>query len=187
MAEWYKEKIGMADYLPQCLNENAIFVQLCKGVDRGFKDLQAYAAKAAANCCLDTADETIISRYEKIFGLSSKGLALEYRRERIKCRLRQRPPINEVVLKNMMSGVFGEITKIYQNEEDYSITVKYREQTGFEDFDFAKNLLRKVVPANLLLDVLYSYAEWQSVKPYTWNVVKGYSWKQLLSQEITEN
>mgnify|MGYP004733228743 CR=1 FL=1 len=186
MADWYNSNVSMLDYLPSCLNENEIFVQLSKGVDKGIKDLKKYAAEAVKNCCIATADEKIIGRYENIFGLSSKGLSLEYRRERIKSRLRQKPPVNEAALKKMMTGVFGKITKVMQGEEDYSVIVKYSEKTGYEDFDYAKDLLRKIVPANLLLEIVYAYVEWQSVRIYDWDDVKKYTWKELMSREITE-
>lgn len=184
MMEWHKTESASADYLPECLKYNEIFVQLAKGIDKGFTDLKIYAEKVVQNCSVLTADDNIISRYEKMFSLSSKGLSLEYRRKRIISQLQQRPPINDSMLKLMMSGILGNITKIEKNRNEYSLIVKYRQKTGYEDIDYAKNLLRKLVPANLMLDILYAYTEWQDVAPLLWSTVQSYTWQQLMTEDI---
>lgn len=187
MVNWYDENVSMLSYLPQCVASAELFTALAKGVDYGLKELKRYAKQTVNNCYILTADEKTVSRYEKLWLLSADGLSLEARKQRILAKMRQRPPINEAMLRLMMMGILGEIVKIENGIEDYSVIVKYREQTGAENIEFAKALLRELIPANMLLEVVYAYIEWKDVGSLAWDDLKAYSWKDVMSNgEITD-
>ena len=187
MVNWYNENVSMLSYLHQCVASAELFTALAKGVDYGLKELKRYAKQTVNNCYILTADEKTVSRYEKLWLLSADGLSLEARQQRILAKMRQRPPINEAMLRLMMMGILGEIVKIENGIEDYSVIVKYREQTGTENIEFAKALLRELIPANMLLEVVYAYIEWKDVGSLAWDDLKAYSWKDVMSNgEITD-
>lgn len=180
MVEWYRSATDTSGLLPDCLNANDLFQQLSKAIDVGIDDLKAYSENVVNNCYVLTADSDLIDRYEKIFSLSSSGLSLDARRSRVVSHLCLRPPVNEVMLKAMMSGILGEIVKV-ESVGDYSIVVKYREQTGYENVEYAKILIRKIVPANLELEIVYAYVEWQNILKFLWSDIKNYTWQQIMS------
>lgn len=184
MGLWYENELGMADYLPDCLNRELLFQELCKGVDRGMDDLKEYAQEILKNGYLMTADESILTRYETIFSLVTTGMSLDYRRNRIASQFRQRPPIHLARLKGMMYGVLGEIVKVEEGQEAYSLIIKYKEQTGYEDEESGKELLRRLVPANIALQVLYAYVEWQEVKIASWGAVGSGTWQELMEEGV---
>ena len=152
-------------------------------MDYGIKELKRYAKQVVNNCYILTADEKTVNRYEKLWLLAADGLSLDARKQRILAKMRQRPPINEAMLKLMMVGILGEIVKVENGIEDYSVIVKYREQTGTENVEFAKALLRELIPANMLLEIVYAYIEWKDVRAATWDILKAYSWKDVMSNE----
>ena len=183
MVNWYDENISMLSYLPNCVSSSELFSALAKGVDYGIKELKRYAKQVVNNCYILTADEKTVNRYEKLWLLAADGLSLDARKQRILAKMRQRPPINEAMLKLMMVGILGEIVKVENGIEDYSVIVKYREQTGTENVEFAKALLRELIPANMLLEIVYAYIEWKDVRAATWDILKAYSWKDVMSNE----
>lgn len=182
--EWYKDNVSMLDYLPQCLSSADLFVAMAEGVDYGVSQLKAYAEKVLKNCYIGTADLSVIVRYEKLWGLSPDGLSLNARRERIIAKMRQKPPINEALLKLMMSGILGNLMKTEKGSGDYSIIFKYREQTGEENIEFAKSLLRELIPANMVMTVLYCFVEWQNIRPYSWGQAATYTWEEVMTKGI---
>lgn len=183
MSEWYNEEVSLLEYLPACLAENELFAELATAVNYGMKGLKEYTEATIGNCFLLTADLQIIERYERIWNLSADGLTLAARRERIAAKLRERPPINEAMLKSMMSGILGNVVKIIKGHGDYSVILKYCRQSGSENVEFAKNIIRKLIPANLLLEILYAYIEWRNIAVVNWAQLTNYSWKDVMSSE----
>lgn len=152
----------------------------------GIDDLKEYAREILKNGYLMTADEQALARYEAMFGLVSTGMSLDYRRNRIASQFRQRPPIHFARLKGMMYGILGEIVKVEKGGDAYSLIIKYKEQTGYENEDAGKDLLRRLVPANMVLQVLYAYVEWQEVKLISWEMVGGGTWQNLMKEGAAE-
>lgn len=184
MRDWYENGASVLDYLPECLAGCEIFAELAAGADRGINDLKEYAVSVLDNCYVLTADAETVARYERLWNLSADGLPLENRRARIAAKLRQHPPINGVMLKKMMCGILGNIVKVEKGNGDYTLVVKYREETGTEDVDFAKVMIRELIPANMMLEVVYAYNEWQDVEALTWGRCKDFSWQELLESDI---
>lgn len=184
MAEWYNDKVSMLGYLPDCLSTADLFVALAEGVDYGIRQFKKYVKQILDNCYIGTADSYVIGRYEKIWSLKPDGLSLKARRERIVAKMRQKPPVNEAMLKLLMNGILGNLMKTEKGDGDYSVIFKYREQTGEENIEFAESLLRELIPANMIMTLLYCFVEWQNMIPYSWKQVNAFSWQEVMTEDI---
>lgn len=184
MQNWHETRVSVLEYLPECLADNELFAALADGADYGIAELKKHMENVLANCYVWTADAETVARYEKIWNLSADGLPLANRRARIAAKMQQHPPINGVMLKRMMHGVLGNIVKVEKGNGNYTLVVKYREESGNEDVDFAKAMIRELVPANMMLEVVYAYNEWQEVQALTWGEAMGYTWNEFLTSDI---
>ena len=138
-----------------------------------------------ANQFLDSLMETGCARWEKILVIQPKlSDTLEVRRFRIKTRLNEDLPYTYRVLEQALEALCGSGNyALVLKPQTYSLKILL-ELTIKKLVDEVEAMARRMVPANMVLEVLLRYNQWQDYAQTTWNSASGYTWKQLREEEI---
>ena len=135
---------------------------------------------AEADQFVDTLTANGCKRWEKILNIQPKATdTLEERRFRIKTRLNENLPYTYRRLTQLLDALCGagnyEAT-VFHNEYRLKVLL---ELIVKKTFDEAQELLERIIPANLILEVAIRYNQWQTVLPYTWAELKTLTWKTV--------
>ena len=121
-----------------------------------------------------------VARWEKILGIKPKGTdTLNARKFRILSRLNEQLPYSLPVLKNILQSLCGEDGySVEVQNELYTLTVKIAlvAKSNFDDVDV---LLKRVVPANMIVVLELKYNTWGTIKGFTWGNLKTKTWKEI--------
>ena len=164
-------------YLPALFSDSVAFSQLAICINQELDDLKAAITAELANGCLLTADSQILRRYQDFLGITGSGDLAECRRQ-VMARLRERPPINGQRLSIWLDALVGSIRKIEAGVEPYSVVIKYKSQIDLDEA-YLLEQLQRILPANLVIELVYEYFEWQAAVGMSWQEVKAYTWDGL--------
>lgn len=136
---------------------------------------------AANSVFLDQFIETLTdngcSRWEKILDIRPKDTdSLEVRRFRIKARINEDLPYTWRALEKVLNNLCGEgayVMTLYNDEYRLRILL---ELTVKKLFDEVEQSVKRMLPANLILEVDLRYNTWEKVRPMTWGEVASFTW-----------
>ena len=155
--------------------EQAEISALWDAVDAAFND--QFVSSATVNG---------VERWEKILDIKPRGTdSLNARKFRILSRLNEQLPYTLPVLKNMLQSLCGEDGYSVEVENDlYTLKVKIAlvAKSNFDDVDV---LLRRVVPANMIIELELKYNTWGIIKEFTWGFLKTKTWKEIKNEVLT--
>ena len=155
--------------------EQAEISALWDAVDAAFND--QFVSSATVNG---------VERWEKILDIKPRGTdSLNARKFRILSRLNEQLPYTLPVLKNMLQSLCGEDGYSVEVENDlYTLKVKIAlvAKSNFDDVDV---LLRRVVPANMIIELELKYNTWGIIKEFTWGFLKTKTWKEIKDEVLT--
>lgn len=177
----------LIDYLPPVIRnvreykaimnngEQAEISALWDAVDAAFND--QFVSSATVNG---------VERWEKILDIKPRGTdSLNARKFRILSRLNEQLPYTLPVLKNMLQSLCGEDGySVEVQNELYTLKVKIAlvAKSNFDDVDV---LLRRVVPANMIIELELKYNTWGTLKEFTWGYLKTKTWKEIKNEVLT--
>lgn len=137
---------------------------------------------------IGTATEAGIARREKILGIKPLDTdTLEDRRLRVMSKWYDVYPYTRLDLKRRLDLLCG--------EDGYAMSMDYEtmtltvllELTVKSQFQSVTDLLEKVVPVWIVLDIRLRYNQWKKAKKKTWSWAKTRTWKQVLEEVITDD
>ena len=140
------------------------------------------------NQFVDTLTEYGCKRWEKGLGITPKASdTLEDRRFRIKTRMNDDLPYTMRTLGQMLDALCGA-----GNYEKTLYHLEYRlkvllELTAKKQFDEAKDMLSRILPANMILELGLRYNTWGQAAHLTWGQVSHMTWKQIREEVIPDN
>jgi len=127
-----------------------------------------------------------VQRWENILGIQPKGTdSLDARKFRILSRLNEQLPYTLPVLKNMLQSLCGEDGYSIEVQNDlYTLKIKIAlvAKSNFDDVDV---LLKRVVPANMIIELELKYNTWETLKGFTWGYLKTKTWKEIKDEVLT--
>lgn len=125
---------------------------LAEAEDTVFETAKLQLDQVRANQWVQTANENILSIYEKMLDILANPFeeSIEFRRQRILNRLQSTPPFTLGYLKNQLNSLFG--------KSNYVLTIDHLNYTLFveaaasdvEWFQEAERIIKRVKPANML-------------------------------------
>jgi len=174
---WTEHKTDYLGYLPGVFADSGVFGQLNEIFNQEIDLLKAAVAAELLNTSLLTGDEMLLERYEAILDFIGSG-SIEDRRRLILARLRERPPLNGARLGAWLDALFGSIRRIEPGVLDFSVVIKYSSE-GLLDEEYLMRQLRRILPANMLIELVYSWFEWQYALSRSWQETKGYTWEEF--------
>lgn len=170
----------LLDYFPDCLKTIEEYIQIL-AVQQDEIDLlfeERYAL--LDNLFVEKANSYGLDRYEKMFGLrSNRSLSDEERRFAIKTALLDKRPATQNFLLAQMETLCGsggyEVTI---NSASYTVDIKIA-LAQKSKCNAVLNLLEKILPANMLLNIQISYNRYSQVGEYKYEDLEEISFATL--------
>ena len=134
---------------------------------------------------IETLTDNGCKRWEKILNIQPKGTdTLEVRRFRIKSRINEDLPYTYKALVNVLNSLCGEeqyTINLYNNEYRLKILI---ELTAKKLFDEVESTVKRMIPANMILEVSLRYNQYLHFKKYTYGQLSVYTNKQLREEVL---
>lgn len=134
---------------------------------------------------IETLTDNGCKRWEKILNIQPKGTdTLEVRRFRIKSRINEDLPYTYNALVNVLNSLCGEgqyTINLYNNEYRLKILI---ELTAKKLFDEVESTVKRMIPANMILEVSLRYNQYLHFKKYTYGQLSVYTNKQLREEVL---
>ena len=177
---------NLIEYLPEFLRdikenqailtvaEQPEMVEIWNSVDNAMND--QFIADATENG---------VSRWEKILGITPKATeSLDSRKFTILTRTTAKLPYTMTTLKEQLKSLCG--------EGNYVVAVDYRNYTlnvlialaAQESFDDVEKLLKRTVPANMVINLGLKYSRHESLTAYTHEVMRSHTHTQLRNEVL---
>ncbi|MDR1292287.1 MAG: YmfQ family protein [Clostridiales Family XIII bacterium] len=175
----------LAGYLPQPLAELREFQLLTAAEDPEFDLLWDAYDRVLDSAYIETADEAAIERYEKMFEvIPGEFDSLEDRRAYISVLLSTIAPYTYPWFAALLKGMYGdENIDITLDANHYKLSLDLK--IGSKFFSrVVRELARKCVPANILVNIVLDFNRWEDIRPRTWSEVYASKWYEV--KEVKE-
>lgn len=175
----------LLDYLPSFIKKIEEFKKIMEINDLEILNINEGIDDILKNLFIFDASEDAINRYENILEIIPKSTHnLEKRKDNILFKYRQTLPFTVCNLIFMLNSICGEngyvLDIIY---ESFILKIKIKlENKGLKDI--IDELLERVVPMNLIINVYIDYNTWNMIRPFKWDDIKIYKWQNLKDDEI---
>ncbi len=176
---------ALKEYLPSVLLDTFEFPTICNAAQTEFNE-QASAVEAVLNASfVSLADENGIARYEKIFGVAPQDTdTLDERRFRVLSKINAQLPFSVRRLKQQLATLCGERGyELLLIPEQYTLEVKV-ELTAKRNLNAVEDLLRDIVPANLIQKCTLLYNQHQIIAKLTYAQMAKYLHQQLREEVL---
>lgn len=124
-----------------------------------------------------------LDRWEKEFGIEvNNNLDTEYRRSRIKAKLRGSGTITVKLIENVAKSFENADLQVIENNANYSFTIKFVSTIGIPpNINDLKAIIEQIKPAHLQVLYEFKYRIWNEFLSKSWDTVKPNSWDNLKS------
>ena len=175
---WWDSQSDYASFLPKMWDQIEEVAAIAQAVNPEIDNIKGELRRLVYNRFPQAADEEGIARWEKLLGVSSPlNSSLKARREAVLAKLRTKPPINLITLKEIIEAYMGVTVEIYL--DGYTVKVRYRGESRIADLAPLYATAYEAIPANLILEIAYAYVTWGEVLSKSWETAKQGSWDQL--------
>ena len=175
---WWDSQSDYASFLPKMWDQIEEVAAIAQAVNPEIDNIKGELRRLVYNRFPQAADEEGIARWEKLLGVSSPlNSSLKARREAVLAKLRTKPPINLITLKEIIEAYMGVTVEIYL--DGYTVKVRYRGESRIADLAPLYATAYETIPANLILEIAYAYVTWVEVLSKSWETAKQGSWDQL--------
>lgn len=180
-----QREVNILDYLPSLIAQTDEFSAIGAAENEQVNDLWAAHKNVYNNQFIATLDENGCERWEKILDITPMGTdTLEDRRFRIAARINADIPYTYKQLQNMLASLCNDDYTMELQNEDYKLIVRVA-LSAQRQYSEVEKLLKRVLPANLVLDLSLLYNQYQDLKPKTHAQLSAYTHKQLREEEIS--
>lgn len=174
-------------YLPEILLKTYEFPLLCATEQPEFDRLSAAADETLSNQFVETAGEKGLARYEQIFGIAPQDTdTLDERRFRVLTKINAQLPFSVRRLRQQLETLCGaDGYKLEVNGAVYTLTVKVA-LTAKRNRSAVEDLLRDIVPANMVCTCSLLYNTWEQIKRLTWGELKALTWREIKEEVLPD-
>lgn len=179
-------KKALIDYYPPGLKKVLEYQLLCTTVQRSVDALLEEIQKVLDRQFIATSDEIGLRRYEKIYGITPKTTdTLEDRRFRILTKINETLPYTIPRLKQMMEALCGAGNySVVLDADNYTLAVKVG-LAAKKNFESVDEMLGRVVPANLVIDLSQLYNTYEELRTFTHAQLAAHTHDQLRNEVLT--
>jgi len=178
-------EINILNYLPEFLKEFREIIELAASENPELLLLWEVLGNVMNDQFVADSTENGIKRWEKILGILPKGTdTLDLRKFRVLTRLNEKLPYTMRILEQLLTALCGE-KGYYVNliNDHYTLVVRVA-LTAKEQFNEVDGLLRRIVPANMVIDLSLLYNKHSIFSIYTHGQLTKYTHEQLRSEVI---
>lgn len=173
----------LIDYLPSVVAEIKDYQELLKTEQVEIENLWNTLEQALNNQFIESTDEKGISRYELMLDIKPKATDdLELRQFRVLSRYNEQLPYTYFKMVEQLQALCGE-NGVKVELTGLNLLVKV-ELTAKEKVSEVRELLYRMIPANVVVDVQLLYNQWQMVQGLTWGQVSNKTWEQLRNEVL---
>lgn len=175
---------NLIDYIPMVLRDILEFKEIMDTDQSELSELWDAVENALDDQFVNTATNYGVSRWEKILKIIPKATeTLDTRKFRILARLNEQLPFTLTSLKQQLESLCG--TDGYVIElQDCTLIVRVAlvAKSNFDDVD---QLLKRVAPANIVVDLTLKYNQHKTIKQYLNSQLKQYSQREIRNEVLT--
>lgn len=178
-------KTPIIEFLPEFVQEYEEIRVLTSTEQIEFNSLWSEHEKAVQNSFVESADEYGVKRWERIVGIVPRADAtLDERKFAIMVKINEELPYTYRALEQKLTNLCGSTGyKIDLKPSMYSIVVKV-ELTAKNSFMAVKEMMEKIIPANLLVAVELIYNQYKDFIGFTHRQLTAYTHEQLRNEVI---
>jgi hypothetical protein len=170
----------LIEYLPVVLRDVDEYKVITATQEKQFDKVDIAITDIYNNISIDSSNEYGVARREKILGIVPKGTdTLDDRKFRIKTRESESLPYTKRTLYSMLEnlcGVGGFTLTIDHANKYLTCTVSLPSASNYDD---VRQLLERVVPANMIIDSGLMYNTHQKLSGFTHRQLSAYTHEQL--------
>ena len=175
--------VDILDYLPKVVKTIKEFEVLGNAENPEINNLWLDNQIVLNNQFINTLDEQGCARWEKMLDITPKGTAtVEDRQLAILARINASLPYTYRQLENFLKNICGNGYTINLDSAHYKLTVLLNLNRK-NQFDEVENLLAKVIPANIMFDVMLKYNKYKAIKPYEYSVLINYTCYEIRTSD----
>lgn len=166
--------------LPDIYEDNNTMKILQKNLSENINNLSKSLNETIDQGFISSATN-LLSRYEKIYGLEVDiSKSNDFRRERIKAKLRGQGTTTKELIKNVVSSFSNGDVEVIEDSANYTFKIKFVGVKGIPS-NMADLILtiEEIKPAHLSFSFEYSYNTWSDIKKSTWQNIKIDTWQNL--------
>lgn len=174
------KQVDITNYWPTILRGYKELIELAKAENPEINGLWKAIEDFLNDQFCDSLTENGASRWEKILKIVPKGTdTLDFRCFRIKSRLNEKLPYSYKVLEQQLitlCGKNGYSLELSNNEYTLKVRVALSAESNYND---VSDLLNRVVPCNIAIDLSLLYNQYSSLTKYTHKQLSAYTHGQL--------
>ena len=174
------KNVDIGIYQPNIIRDYSEFKEIAERENEELTGCWSTSNSVFLDQFIETLTENGCRRWEKILGIQTKDTdTLQVRRFRIKSRINEDLPYTWNVLQNVLDSLCGkgqyEMTLF---NDEYRLRILL-ELTVKKMFDEVENTVKRMLPANLILEVELRYNQHITVGKYTHGQLSIYTHKDI--------
>lgn len=165
---------------PEILKEYREFQMLAEAENPELTECWTAAHNLLSDQFIDTLTENGCKRWEKILDIHAMGMdTLQERRFRIKARINETLPYTYRRIEQILNSICGvDGYEMVLFHKAYTLMIKI-ELTSRKEYEYIKTIMKRVAPANLLLDITIRYNQHYKLKAYRHRELSEYTQYEL--------
>lgn len=179
------KNVDISIYQPLIIKDYREFKEIAEIENTILTDCWSSSNNVFLDQFIETLTENGCKRWEKILNIQPKGTdTLEVRRFRIKSRINEDLPYTYKALVNVLNSLCGEgqyTINLYNNEYRLKILI---ELTVKKLFDEVESTVKRMIPANLILEVDLRYNQHKTLSKYTHKQLSKYTHIELREEVL---
>jgi hypothetical protein len=176
----------LLDYLPDYLQSIREYYAIFEYGEQGeIENLWQNTQNIYDDQFIQTATQNGIGRWEKILDIVHKASdTLDDRRFAVLSRLQESLPYSVRRLKQMLATLCGDDGyNLAIDSNSYTLSVQVA-QSARNKFNAVKNLLERIIPANLIVNITQKYNSYELLKKYTYGELHAYTFEELRTNDL---
>ena len=176
----------LIDYLPPVIKNAAEFEAIMEAIQPEFVDVETAIINAFNDTFVNDATEVGVKRWESMLNIVPKSVdTLEDRKFRILARLNEQLPYTFRSLDDRLITLCGQNGFTMELFNDI-YTLKIRIELVVKgQYEAVEQLLKRIVPANLVIDLDLRYNQHEKLKNYTHGQLSAFTHSHIRNEVLT--
>lgn len=172
--------MDLMEHLPSYYKGNKTMEEL-QSILSAKTEAAALGFQETLNQCFIGTATALLSRYEKIYGLTVDVTKSEgFRRERLLAKARGTGTVTKKMLAETARAYSNGEVEVIEDVGDNSFVVKFVGTKGIPANMADLTLtIEEIKPAHLAFTFEYTYNTWKDISNMTWQETETYTWNQL--------
>jgi len=177
---------NLIDYLPPVIKNAAEFEAIMEAIQPEFVDVETAIINAFNDTFVNDATEVGVKRWESMLKIVPKSVdTLEDRKFRILARLNEQLPYTFRSLDARLITLCGQNGFTMELFNDiYTLKVRI-ELVVKGQYEAVEQLLKRIVPANLVIDLDLRYNQHEKLKNYTHGQLSPFTHSHIRNEVLT--